>query len=124
MKILVFPILAVFLIVGLGIFEHFYVNKKFDNFETQIDNLIDLTVAETTDIEDIIKTEEWWSEFTNKLHIFTPHTIIKDIEFWLAEARGFIETKNYKFALAKLKVVKTAAINIPDSYGINFANIF
>lgn len=124
MKILVIPAIAVILIMGLGIFEHFYVNKKFDDFETKIDNLMVLTAEEKTTAYDIVEVETWWNNFAKKLHVFTPHTIIKDIEFWLAETKGFVEVGNFEFALAKLQVVKTAAKSIPDSYGINFGNIF
>lgn len=124
MKILIIPIAALLFIAGLGIFEHFYVNRKFDEFETRMDKLIILTKKEEIEIEDVQEVEDWWSKATDKLHVFTPHAIIRDIEFWLAEAKGFVETKNWEFALAKMEVVKTAAKSIPDSYGISFGNIF
>lgn len=108
----------------MGFFENYYVNKKFDEFESHIENLMVLIENEEVEIEDISELEDWWTEAAGKLHIFTPHTVIKDIEFWLAEAKSFIKTRNFDLALAKMEIIKSAAKSIPDCYGVDFGNIF
>ena len=124
MKTLIIPIAILFIISGFAVFEHFYVTNKFNSFEEQLDTLYIETLDETVTKDSVIKIENWWNNQKDKLHVFTPHTIIKDIEFWLAEIKGFINIKNFDFALVKIEMLKTAASAIPRSFTIDFGNIF
>lgn len=124
MKALIIPISALLLIAGLGIFEHFYLNKKFEVFESHLEELYVLATEKTATEEDVAKIEKWWDNEKAKFHIFIPHTIIRDIEFWLAETRGYIVIENFEFALVKIETIKLAARSIPHSFKIDFGNIF
>ena len=124
MKILVIPLIALAVIIGLGVFENIYLNQKFSAFEDKLEELYINTEDETSTYNDVILLEDWWSAEKAKFHIFIPHTIIKEIDFYMSEAKGLIKTERFDVALGKIEVLKTLAKAIPDSFTVNFGNIF
>ncbi|MCL1900845.1 MAG: DUF4363 family protein [Firmicutes bacterium] len=124
MKILVIPIIFLGLIIGLGVFEHFYLKAKFFEFEEKISEIYIDTKNEMSKPEEVEELELWWDDQKKTLHVFVPHTLLKEIDFYLAESKGLISAEKFEFALSKLEVLKTLVIDIPGSFTINFGNIF
>ena len=124
MKILVIPIIFLSLIIGLGVFEHFYLNARFYEFEEKINEVYADTKSEKSKAKDVEELEYWWDEQKKSLHAFVPHTTLKEIDFYLSESKGLIKMKKFEFALSKLEVLKTLIKDIPASFAINFGNIF
>lgn len=124
MKILVIPIIFLSLIIGLGVFEHFYLNAKFTEFEEKLDEIYTDARKEKAKAKDVEEIEYWWDDQKKTLHVFVPHTLLKEIDFYLSESKGLIETKKFELAIAKLEVLKTLVKDIPGSFAINLGNIF
>ncbi len=112
------------LLVGLGIFEHFFVEKQFDELKTALYVLYDKIEDETAQTTDAESVKTLWNKEKENLHIIVPHTNIANIDYWLSEAIGLIETKKFDLALSKVVVLIDMCEQIPDTYGVSFENIF
>ena len=124
MKILVIPTILLCLIIGLGVFEHFYLNAKFNEFEEKVNEIYADTKKEKSKVLEVEELEYWWDCQKKSLHVFVPHTLLKEIDFYLSETKGLIGAEKFEFAISKLEVLKTLINDIPDSFVINFGNIF
>lgn len=112
------------LLIGLGIFEHFFVAKQFDELETALVILYDKVENNSAKRADGETVRALWNREKQNLHIIIPHNNIAHIDNWLSEAIGLIETEHYDLALAKVEVLIDICEQIPATYGISFENIF
>ena len=57
------------------------------------------------------------------LHVLIPHNEIKEIDLWLSECCGLLETKTFDDALTKLTVVSELIEQIPKTFSFRIENI-
>lgn len=116
--------LTIALLVGLGIFEHFFVKQQFNELESALYTLQEKVQEKTALKTDGETVRVLWNKEKEKLHMIIPHNNIAHIDNWLSEAIGLIETEHYELALSKIEVLIDICVQIPDTYGVSFENIF
>ena len=116
--------ITLLLLIGLGIFEHHYVEKQFDEFREAVEILQEKTKNKTASSVDGKTVQTLWDDKKEKLHIIIPHNNIANVDNWISETIGLIETEHYEFALSKIQVLIDICEQIPDTYGISLENLF
>ena len=116
--------IAVLLLLGLGIFEWFYVNDQFAAFGEEIQSLYDKAEAETANVEDARAVLASWESRKQQLHIWIPHNDINRIDDYLAEAVQLIADEEFSLALAKLEILLHLSATVPGTYEPGVENIF
>ena len=64
-----------------------------------------------------------WIEKKHVLHIFIPHSEIKEVDLWLSEAATLVRDKEWHDAISKIEVLKELSEQIPMSFKITLENI-
>lgn len=111
------------LLIGVSVFEIFYVNRVFDNFNEAIEALYQKTERETVTYEDGVALQTFWRAKKKYLHIWLPHNALQEVDYQLDEAVGFLYVKDYQSALPKMEILLGLSENIPHSYSFNVQNI-
>ena len=112
------------LIIGVSIYEVYYVEKVFGDFSGQLELLYDKTEEKTATREDAEAVRISWQEKKKSLHVWVPHADISYVDYWLSEGLSLIYTKDFDEALSKIEVLIEICKNIPSAYGFSFENIF
>ena len=123
MKNLIILFSIVIIIIGLTLFEFFYLQSTFDDFTFFIEVIkldIENEVVENEDINQLIK---YWENKRKILHIIIPHVDIRNIEIYLAELQSSIENDDYVSAHRSINVLLNQSINIPKAYIFTLENI-
>ena len=115
---------ALLFVVGLSIYEAFFVNKTFTQFNEILNSLYQKTENSTATHEDGLAVQMLWNEKKKTLHIWLPHTAINTLDSQLSEALGYLYEGNFSDALPKIEVLIDASENIPRSFKLLPENIF
>jgi len=120
-------ILSVIITLSLIIFgafiESFYVKKSFKEL-----NQIAIVCQHKADEQTLSSndTNLLQNTFLRKrklLHVFIPHTEIKEMELWISEAVKCAKDKKYSEASLKLEVVIELTEQIPNNFKLTLQNI-
>ena len=122
-KVLITIICSVLLLVAGGIYEQVVVLKQFDEFKSSVSECLDKANAKTLTVNDINELSTDWEDKRKYLHVFIPHTEIKEIGLWLSEATAFAEYNNMEETADKLQVIYDLSKQIPDNFRIKIENI-
>ena len=122
-KVLITIICSIILLLVGGVYEQFVVLKQFDEFKSSVEECLKKADASTLSVDDIIELSNDWEEKRKYLHVFIPHTEIKEIGLWLSEAIAFAEYDNMEETADKLQVILDLSKQIPDNFRIKIENI-
>ena len=122
-KVLITIICSILLLVAGGIYEQVVVLKQFDEFKSSVSECLDKANAKTLTVNDINELSTDWEDKRKYLHVFIPHTEIKEIGLWLSEATAFAEFGNMEETADKLQVIYDLSKQIPDNFRIKIENI-
>lgn len=120
-------ILSVIITLSLIIFgafiENFYVKKSFKEL-----NQIAIVCQHKADDQTLSSndTNLLQNTFLRKrklLHVFIPHTEIKEMELWISESVKCAKDLNYQDASLKLEVVIELTEQIPNNFKLTWQNI-
>ncbi len=114
---------AAALLLGLAVFEWYFVDKEFSDFGEEIESLYDKTAAETATVEDARVVQTVWEDRKERLHVFLPHNDIMRIDDYMSETVRLIGERNYALALPKLEVLLHLTTCLPDTYKPALENI-
>lgn len=123
-KTIVSILISLGLIIGLSVYELYYVNDTFSFFKQALLSLYDKTEAGQATYEDGTAVQLFWERKKRYLHIWLPHTSILEVDYQLYEAVGYLYVHDFESALPKLEVVLGMCENIPQSYRLSIENIF
>ena len=112
------------IIIGTALYETVHVKEAFKIFESALLTLYDKTEAGEVTFEDGTAIESLWEEKKKTLHTWVPHTAIQEVDYQLYEAVGYLYVRDYQSAMPKIEVLLGMCENIPQSYTLNFYNIF
>ena len=112
------------LLIGVSVFEIFYVTHTFDYFNATLESLHQKTKEQTATYEDGVAIQTYWRNKKKTLHIWLPHNALQEIDYQLDEAVGCIYLKDYQNALPKVEILLGLSENIPLSYSLKMQNIF
>ena len=117
--------LCAFLILFASAFyEYKTVNDTFDKFAKIIEQTQTKIASGDYLSEDGLTVEKFWLEAKKKLHVWIPHTDIKEIDLWVCECKQYTRQKNTEEAICKLAVLHGLATQVPYGFLIKFENIF
>ena len=112
------------LIVVGSMVEGIYLKNSFNDLITIVDEISDKLENQTAVKDDVLSMQKLWIKKKQKLHIFIPHTEIKEIDLWISECVTYTQYKKYEDALAKCEVVKELCEQIPKSFEVKIQNLF
>ena len=111
-------------IFGFSLYEICYVQSTFSDFNAILQTLHQKAEDKIATYEDGTAVRNYWENKKDKLHIWLPHTALQEIEYRLDETVGYLYLNDYKNALPQINVLLCISENIPESYAVNFGNIF
>lgn len=117
-------LIAAAFLIGLGVFEWFYVSDRFTSFEAELQSLYDKAEEGTANGEDARAVQTSWENRKEKLHVWIPHNDITRIDDYLSETVQLITEQNYELALPKLEILIHLCSCLPDTYRPALENIF
>ncbi len=123
-KNIVTAISAIIIFIAGIIFERFYVTNSFNELDERLDATRSKIVSEISTEDDLLALQKFWIEKKHGLHVFLPHTEIKEIDMWIAEAVILVSQQNFDEAVQKIDVVIELCEQIPSSFRFKFENIF
>ena len=112
------------LIVVGAMVEGIYLKNSFNDLITIVDEISDKLENQTAVKDDVLSMQKLWIKKKQKLHIFIPHTEIKEIDLWISECVTYTQYEKYEDALAKCEVVKELCEQIPKSFEVKIQNLF
>lgn len=123
-KSIIYTLSAIALCIGFFIWSHIYITNQFKDVHAALETLYDKTEEKTATREDAYAIKNLWDDTKRKLHVFIPHNDISYIDYWLNEACAFLYKEHYDLALGNVEVLLEITKSLPDSYSLNFENIF
>lgn len=116
-------IVSILLFIGGAIAEKTVVKNTFDELHREFGIFEDKLKEENATVEDALNIQQFWIERKEKLHIFIPHSEIKELDLWLAEMIIYVEIGDYDEARAKITVAKELVEQIPKTFGMRTENV-
>lgn len=110
-------------LLGLAVFEWYFVEGEFSEFGQEVESLYEKTDSETATAEDARLVLSRWEDRKERLHVWIPHNDIVRIDEYMAESVRLIAEKNYALALPKLEVLLHLTECLPDTYKPALENI-
>ena len=115
---------AVALLLGLAIFEWYFLDREFSSFHEELSILYDKAEEGTANEEDARVVQQRWECRRDRLHVWIPHNDIARMDEILAETVELIAEKEYLLALPKIEVLIHMSECLPGTYRPNASNIF
>lgn len=121
-------IVSVLVVLGILIagaaFEQNYIHNEFGEFSAVVATLDEKVTAETATEADALAVQQNWLTHKSRMHVFIPHTEIKEIDLWLAETVSYVKSENWEEARAKLVVLTELVEQIPRTFRFRLENLF
>ncbi len=121
-------ILSVLVVLGILIagaaFEQSYIQNEFGAFSAVVATLDEKIAAETATESDALAVQQNWLTHKSRMHVFIPHTEIKEIDLWLAETVSYVKSQNWEESRAKLVVLTELLEQIPRTFRFRLENLF
>ena len=111
------------LVIG-SLYEINHVNNQFDDFKEVLTVLYDKIEDETATTDDVYAVQENWLNKKKSLHVFIPHTEIKEVDLWLSETVRLVHDQEWTDAISKVEVLIELSEQIPKTFSIRIENIF
>ena len=125
MRRLIFAIVIVLLIIGLGVFEQVYINRLYNDTEAQAQ---EVKAALQEDVKSALpvaeKLKKDWLDKRSFLEAVTPHNETKEMVLRIAELIGYVEAEDDKSALATAEIILEMCQNTPHILGFHWEHIF
>ena len=106
-----------------SILEAKFINKQFNELNEVLCVLYEKVDDEIATIDDVYAVQNNWLEKKKYLHIFIPHTEIKEIDLWLSESATLVRDKEWKDAISKIEVLKELSEQIPKTFSLRIENV-
>ena len=120
----VVSMICVGLILFIGaIAESHYISAHFSEFYTEVSAVYNKVQEETATENDVYALQDKWLYYKKSLHAFVPHSEIKELDLWIAEAVKLVEKEKWEDALSKLEVIKELSEEIPKNFILSLENI-
>lgn len=112
-------------LIGVGaIIENVSLKKTFDELIFADVALIKKIDEKTATPDDVISLQNLWLEKKRSLHVYVPHTELKEVDLWIAEAVTYVKYDKPDEAIGKLVVVKQLCEQIPKTFSLKLENLF
>jgi len=115
---------SIIILLACSYGEYKQVNTTFKSFYLFLEQTEIKLKNEDASVQDAVALRDFWLDKRTKLHVWIPHTDIKEIDLWLSETVAFTENGKFDEAATKIVVLKGLAKQIPETYLIRLENIF
>ena len=115
-------IVSMVLVFGI-LFESKFINKQFTDFNEVLCVLYEKVDTETATIDDVYAVQQNWLKKKKILHVFIPHTEIKEVDLWLSESATLVRDKEWEDAISKIEVLKELSEQIPKTFSLKIENL-
>lgn len=116
-------IVAALLIISGGIAEKLYLDKSFSDLKETFTKLQTEIENETCTEKQAKAAQEKWLEEKEKLHIFIPHSEIKEVDLWVSECVAYVRLGDYDEATDKVIVTLQLFEQIPKTFSLRTENL-
>lgn len=123
-KSLISTLCALLILIAGAIYEHNFITTNFNDFNQNLTILYDKVDNQTATVCDVLGVQENWLAKKRHLHVFIPHTEIKEIDLWLSETVSYVREKEWTEAISKLEVLIELSEQIPLTFNLSVENIF
>ncbi len=123
-RTIVSAIITLALIIGVSIYEIYYVQTTFELFHAELRALKQKTELGNATYTDGLAVRSYWDTKKQVLHVWVPHTSLAEIDYQLDEAIGFLYVEDYEATLPKIEVILGLSENVPHGYMLKWGNIF
>ncbi len=113
---------AVILLVG-AILESNFVNNQFKDFHQSLTVVYTKVDEHSATPDDVYAVQKNWLEKKKSLHTIIPHTEIKEVDLWIAEAVTLVRDKEWEDAISKIEVLIELSEQIPKTFTLSLSNI-
>ena len=124
LKSLITMLCALFLLICANFSEQIIVQKTFDEFYQIIEATQSKLQGETPTLSDSESLEDFWLDKKRSLHVWIPHTEIKEIDLWVSECVAYTRLGQFDEAITKLDVLKVLASQVPHNFSLLLENLF
>ncbi len=116
--------ITVSLILFFGaLWEANFIDRQFNEFSDVLCVLYEKVDEESATIDDVYAVQQNWLEKKRYLHIFIPHTEIKEVDLWLSESATLVRDKEWEDAISKIEVLKELSEQIPKTFSLRIENV-
>ena len=122
-KSIVSALITLALFIFASVWEQAYLKQNFTEFKEEAVVLYEKIEAETACADEALSLQKFWIRKKESLHVFIPHTEIKEIDLWIAESVTLIKNEKFDDALSKIDVVIELVEQIPKTFGLRIENI-
>ncbi len=123
-KTIVSLICVSLILLGGAIWEGYYIKNEFDDLHSSLEIVYEKVDDQTATIDDIYSLQKVWLKKKKTLHMIVPHTELKEMDLWIAETATLVRDKEWKDAISKIEVLLELTEQIPQTFTIQFSNIF
>ncbi len=121
-KNLVSAAIAIFIVALLCGLEAHTQTKAFSEMKAATEIIYEKALDKTATEEDGNALKTLWGHKKEKLHVFIPHSDIREMDLWVSEAVYYLGKKDYQEACGKLKVMIHYCENVPKTYDFSLEN--
>ena len=104
-KSIVTVLVTLSILIAGAAFEQTYIHREFGDFAAVVETLDEKVTAQTATEEDALAVQKNWLTHKEHMHVFIPHTEIKEIDLWLSETVSYVKSQNWEEARAKIEVL-------------------
>lgn len=122
-KTIVSMVLVSIILFGGALYESSFIKRQFVEFDSLLEILYEKVENETAIEEDVLSVQKNWLEKKKYLHVFIPHTEIKEVDLWLSESVTLVQNKKWEDALSKVEVLRELAEQIPKTFTLKIENV-
>lgn len=123
-KSIVSIIVSVAILLGAALYEHWFLSKTFNELNNMLDVVYEKLEDKQAVEDDILAVQKLWLNKKRALHIYIPHTEIKEIDLWIAECVTYTKYDKFEDAQAKVEVVRELCEQIPKTFLMRLENLF
>lgn len=123
-RTIVSAIVTLLLILGVSLYDIYYVQTTFKVFHDSLRTLKEKTQLGEATYSDGLAIRSYWDTKKRVMHIWVPHTALAEIDYQLDEAIGYLYVEDYEGAMPKIEVILGLSENVPHGYTLTLGNIF
>lgn len=123
MKKMIFAIVILLVIIGLGTYEQIFVANTLEEFNKKIDALEVAVITDNNPEGEAEAMEKWWIDNKHYLEALSPHNFFMDVTYSVYEVKGNLENKEIPQALTRIEILRGQVKNLDHILGLHWEHI-
>ena len=114
--------LALLAVFALCFLEAHTKTKAFGEMRAALTCIYEKAQEEQATEEDGKSLKTLWQNKKKRLHVFIPHTDIREMDLWISEAIFYLSAQDFPEACGKIEVLIHICENTPKTYDFSLEN--